>query len=209
MTVIEQIAQDNIRLLGQLESFTKQISDTFYSQHNESLASGSIGAHIRHIIEHYLSLLNYQNSATVQTINYDQRQRSIPLEIDTKHTQEVINSVCEQLVSICLDTEVNVVCSTNTRIRSAIQSSPEKEITTQSSLARELVFLCSHTTHHMAIIRLLSLHLKIDLPSSFGKAASTQNYECTLRTSSDLIQEPKLKGELGSKGSNNVQRKLA
>ena len=44
-----------------------------------------------------------------------------------------------------------------------------------SNFLRELQFVSHHSTHHMAMIRVICTNLGVSLPSDFGIAASTRN----------------------------------
>ena len=131
---------------------------------------GSIGAHVRHIIEHYQSLLQAN-----ECVDYDLRPRNN--ELETKPTAAInsLQQLSMQLQSLDLDQQVDVFCSTNTN---------DVRNSSQSTFARELVFLHSHTTHHMAIVRILALSMQLTVCSNFGKAASTEKHQtCLLYTS--------------------------
>jgi len=138
------------------------------AQFNDGLNmnSGTIGAHVRHVVEHYQSLLLGSDNA--DTINYDNRSRNHAIETQPATAVAALKSLTSALQHITTDKIVDVLCSTNT----APQTNP-----TTSSLRRELVFVHSHTTHHMAIIRILALSMKLPISIDFGKAASTQKFE--------------------------------
>ena len=160
---IKTVASDNIQLLRELSQLTQKLSQDAYSVNNESLQSGSVGAHVRHIIEHYISVL--KNNVMV---NYDDRQRNKELELIPASARAELDRICCELELVTTDSPLQVMCSTI----SELDPPPAA-----SSLSRELSFLHSHTTHHMAIIRLLSLNLGILVSPEFGKAASTKKFE--------------------------------
>ena len=129
--------------------------------------SGTIGAHIRHIIEHYQSLLS-----SSEIVDYDNRARNVSIQKQQSTAIEVLNTLILQLDTFASDRDVHVLCSTNTC---------EKPVASASSIRRELVFIHSHTTHHMAIIRILALTMKLDVSANFGKASSTQKHESNVQ----------------------------
>jgi ATP-dependent 26S proteasome regulatory subunit len=135
------------------------------SQFNDGLNmnSGTVGAHVRHIIEHYQSLLS-----AAETVDYDKRARNVLIETQQKTAIEALKTLTLQLDTFTSDRSIHVLCSTN---------SCENPVASISSLRRELVFVHSHTTHHMAIIRILALTMKLPISINFGKATSTQKYE--------------------------------
>lgn len=157
------LIKDNVELLQQLTAFIQQQSVPIYHLPNTQLHSGSVGAHVRHIVDHYTSLFGQTH-----IVNYDNRSRDPELEVDPELAVQALQNISTRIANIKIDKAVDVVVCTGLDHESS-------EV--QSSLARELCFVHSHTTHHMAIIRLLAIHNNVRLPSDFGKAASTQKYE--------------------------------
>lgn len=174
---IERLVNDNNHLLRQLTEFITTSGSAIYALNNEALESGSIGGHVRHIIDHYLSTFT-----RADIIDYDARARDQAVEqnsafaadaiytlIDVLHTEVTKGTSSQgQAMAATTDKLVQVRVSTNVG---------EPACVVGSTLARELCFLHSHTTHHMAIIRLLALHNGVQLPSNFGKASSTLKFE--------------------------------
>jgi len=161
--MISHLVQDNSTLLTQLKHLLASLSDANYRSPFEQLQSGGIGAHARHIFDHYDALFRH-----TPTVNYDARERDERLELERDIALEKIEHLIIELGALKEDRNLEVISTTNT-LR---QPAP-----CLSSIARELNFLHSHTTHHMAIIRLLCLHLSLDIDSNFGKAMSTQKFE--------------------------------
>lgn len=162
MSLIQEISNDNKFVLDQLLSLTEKLSDSDYKKVKKQHGS-SIGAHVRHIIEHYQSFFSASS-----VVNYDQRSRDTLLENSTLLANQAISHLLTKLASAQNDKAVSVICATNAH---------KKSLPVESSLARELVFLYSHTTHHMAIIKLLAADLSVSFSDDFGKAASTQAFE--------------------------------
>ncbi|MDA8621136.1 hypothetical protein N9L48_00650 [Psychrosphaera sp.] len=167
MDSIQQIAKDNTQVLNQLFDFLESLDPIQYLNSTQDHGS-SLGAHVRHIIEHYQSVLT-----GISNINYDARKRDLTIETSVSNAKYHIGLITALLADVNADAEVSVICATNTEARSPKVS---------SSLARELVFLYSHTTHHMAIIKLLSAAMGLKLDDSFGKAASTRVFESNVQS---------------------------
>jgi uncharacterized damage-inducible protein DinB len=157
------IANDNITLINQLSACIAILSRAQYQQINYDLNSGSIGAHVRHIIEHYQALF-----AEPHNINYDARKRDPHIEKEPDIALKALSNIIKQLKQTSDDAECWVKCATNLS---------DDNPPVVSSISRELTFLFSHTTHHMAIIRILALAQALAIPDGFGKAASTQRFE--------------------------------
>ena len=167
MDSIQQISEDNVQVLSQLLTFLTSL-DSIQYQNVPTNHGSSMGAHVRHIIEHYQSVLT-----TNLLIDYDDRKRDQTVQSSRSAATGQIKSLIQSLCSIQSDKSVAVLCTTNPAI------APSQ---VDSSLARELIFLYSHTTHHMAIIKLLSTSIGLSIDDSFGKAASTRVFESNVQS---------------------------
>lgn len=169
MACITQLASDNISLLNQLQALINELSVSQYGFNNGDISSGTIGAHVRHVIEHYQSFLKEPAD-----IDYDERPRNQLLETNPVAALTTIEATSLELEALARQLTLHSVepvlvsCATNTQFAA-------KPV--HSSCARELIFLASHTTHHMAIIRILAKLQGKNVAENFGKAASTQQYE--------------------------------
>lgn len=179
MSYLNQVKFDNAILIKQLSDFVLALSPEHYQQANQSLSSGAIGAHVRHIIEHYQSLLSVLNSAMPSPktdplqVDYDARARNVIFEQCAHAASTEMLSLLKVINGLTSDQLVSVYCSTN--INEASEAAG-------SSTIRELVFLHSHTTHHMAIIRLLALSIGVSVNDGFGKATSTKRFEKSVQS---------------------------
>jgi len=144
---------------GNIENYQKVVSPLFIS---------SAGAHMRHIIDHYLALISGLSQGV---IDYDIRHRGDKFELEPTLAQEKLTQIAHWLQSLAtkdlnrallLSTEISVLAT-------KVQSVP-------TSLARELVFAGSHAVHHYAMIAQIALQQKIDLPMEFGIAPATATY---------------------------------
>jgi uncharacterized damage-inducible protein DinB len=82
------IAQRNIDTLQQLKEFILKISPQEYGRKDSLILGASIGQHVRHILEFYVSIFSNRD---MQTVNYDKRKRDLTLETDPEIACEVIN----------------------------------------------------------------------------------------------------------------------
>lgn len=126
--------------------------------------SGSVGAHVRHVLDHVGALVGSERTGT---ISYDHRQRDTAVEQS-------------RLVGIA------ALARAATDLRTRIGYWTERPVTLQtivrrgaaphavgSSLGREVVFVLQHTIHHQALIALLLNERGVELPTAFGYAPST------------------------------------
>ena len=128
-------------------------------------ASGSIGEHVRHCLDHVSALVSADPSSC---LSYDRRERGTAVETDPAEALRCIQLLRFKVVvgrwSARLD---EPICVMSTMARGGVM------LTGMSTLARELAFVLNHTIHHQAMIGLLaSLHGR-DVPDGFGFAPST------------------------------------
>lgn len=130
-----------------------------------SRASGSIGAHVRHVLDHVSSLVAAVPSAV---LSYDHRTRGTAVEAETgAAVQELmrIDAALERWTHRSLDEPIEVT---------AVMSADGRTVTGWSTLARELAFVLSHTIHHQAMVALLLEQAGAAPPDEyFGYAPST------------------------------------
>lgn len=166
-SLIERALTANESVLRQLQVGVTDLSIEQY-QWEFSGSSGSIGKHTRHILDHYSCFNKGINEGVV---DYDARARDPALETNPQRAHKAIESALELLwtvVSKSADASLFVLSSTDTEITAPM---------TTSTIARELIFLQSHTIHHMASIRMLSELQGISVRESFGLSPATLKLE--------------------------------
>ncbi len=155
----------NIELLESLSLTIGSLTNAQYVyQYNES--TSSIGKHIRHIIDHYTCF--FMNLAHAY-VNYDDRPRVNTIETKT-------HRACKELSGVILRLSKFNPHQTKP-VHIYISATPDKDpVPAESSLQRELLFLQSHTNHHMAFIQLMLDSFGISVDSDFALAPSTISY---------------------------------
>tara|TARA_R110001583_G_scaffold46761_14_gene146607 strand:+ start:13234 stop:13749 length:516 start_codon:yes stop_codon:yes gene_type:complete len=161
LEIIQQ-GQDYLHSLvinGVSENYREVISPLFIS---------SAGAHMRHIIDHYLAIISGLNQGL---IDYDVRHRGDKLELEPELAQAKLTQISHWLQSLATtDLNRTLVLSTEISVtQTKTQSVP-------TSLARELVFAGSHAVHHYAMIAQIAQQQKLALPASFGIAPATATH---------------------------------
>ncbi|XWN38349.1 MAG: hypothetical protein ROO71_05285 [Balneola sp.] len=164
------VVKSNIYFLKQGISLLSSITDDEYSFNNGKYFKSGVGRHFRHIIEHYLSLIN----GYTDKINYDLRERDIKLETNRKLALSTLRHVIDSVEifesnSELIDKKVEVKSNEGTK--------EENSPWSVSSIRRELQFLISHTVHHYALIALILKTMDVSVPENFGIAPSTLRYE--------------------------------
>jgi hypothetical protein len=127
--------------------------------------AGPVGAHLRHVIEHYEALVF---PAAHGAVDYDSRGRDRALERSPALARERLLAVRAQLGAwapraLHMSVQVHGQAGTDGAFDFAVASSME----------RELVFLASHTVHHFALLAPHCQQHGIPTPADFGQAPST------------------------------------
>jgi uncharacterized damage-inducible protein DinB len=139
-------------------------SDLAYLSRPEGGVSGSVGAHVRHCLDHVRAVLDAADGAV---LSYDCRERDTALEHD--RTLGILalrqqGSRLEALVGRPADQPLLLKVQVDGH---------GATVEVASSLGRELVFVLQHTIHHQAIIALLLAARGVTVPPRFGYAPST------------------------------------
>ena len=160
MTAVLQVTPNQV-LLRQGLAFLESLPDRLYGEPLRGWAP--VGAQYRHILEHYGSFLAGLGTGRV---NYDERARDPKLETSRAAAMEATR--------LCLAAMESLQCSDDGMLSVHMDSGagPEHTDWRLSSTGRELQFLCSHTVHHFALIKLL-LDGSMELDAEFGMAPST------------------------------------
>lgn len=145
----------NLLLLLNKEQYIKKI---------EHLGNASIGGHTRHIIELLQCAVDGYYKGTVDYVN---RTRNLLLETDI----ELAYVTLQQLINnIRNDDEQLKMCVENT----GDETSPEVFTT----YYREIVYNTEHTIHHLALIKVALIEMKLSIvDKNFGMAKSTIKYK--------------------------------
>ena len=145
-------------VLQQLLNSISILSLDYYTNTNEILNNSSIGEHTRHIIELFQQLLLGHESGNV---NYDARQRDYRLQQDINFASDSIANIISNLDKPNKILLIFTICN-------------KQESKIKSNFARELMYNIEHCIHHLAIIKIAFLILKINIEDeNFGVAKST------------------------------------
>ena len=167
---MERLLRANIHYLHQAVALLDRLDDGLYCKPVASFYGSSVGGHLRHCIEHYLSFLSGMESGKV---DYDDRKREERLEILTAEASGVLVEITNAFNSL-LEGEppvgvlVKMDCGGD-----EIEWQP-------STTGRELQFLVSHTVHHFAMIGGICRALEVEMGENFGVAPSTLRHRAQL-----------------------------
>jgi hypothetical protein len=161
------LAAANLACLEQALELLDRMTDEQYARRRGDWAP--VGAQYRHVVEHYLCLLDGLPS---RRIDYDARRRDVSIELSRETARALTVDLDRRLAT--LDGLLGSI-PVQVQIRTCPDAAgPEWE---GSTLGRELQFLVSHTVHHFALIKLLLAPDGLDLPPEFGLAPSTIAHE--------------------------------
>jgi hypothetical protein len=153
------------RALEDIATVVAALSPEAYRHRPPPSASGSIGEHVRHCLDHVAALVSADRSCC---LSYDRRGRGTVIETDNAQALGRIQLLRIKVAvgrwSTRLDHPILVTF--------AIARCGEVETGT-STLVRELAFVLNHTIHHQAMIGLLAAMQGFDVPEGFGYAPST------------------------------------
>jgi len=156
-------------VLNQGLTLLNNIDERSYRQKEEGPWGSSIGAHYRHVLDHFLCLIE---GLWDGEINYDHRGRCLEIESSIQAARLATTELIDALAAIP-DEVLNQTCT-------VIYSVGYEDYEAQavgSVVARELMFSVGHAIHHYAIMKLLSSARSVVLPYEFGIAPSTLKYQ--------------------------------
>jgi uncharacterized damage-inducible protein DinB len=161
---MKETAKDN---LLQLRSLLNSLDETEYTRQHEILSGGTIGQHMRHILEFYLLLVA---GSFTGTISYDRRERNPKIEISLSFAVDTINLLIPAMSLLKENDPVGLEADYTTD-----GSSVNIVI---SSVGRELAYCIEHSIHHQALIKagLIVTGSSHVIDNNFGVAYSTIRY---------------------------------
>lgn len=167
-----QLRNAVLGVLDQGVALLSTIDPAHYTERIPSAMNASIGAHIRHCLDHFETLLGGHDASLV---DYDARKRDQRIETDPqfalKCTQEM-RIAYGKLTDDCFDREVAVRCQ-------VCYDSDESPLVS-STFGREAMYSVVHAIHHYALINVMCEILRIPTPQGFGVAPSTLNHEAAI-----------------------------
>jgi hypothetical protein len=152
-------------VLRQASTLLTSINNETYTLKGQGTDGASIGAHYRHVLDHFLCLIE---GLWDGEINYDRRARSPELE----GSVEAALDATEELIQTFRTLPTAVLQQECTVIYSVGYEEPEAQAV-RSVVAREVMFCVGHAIHHYAILKLLCAERAVALPYEFGIAPST------------------------------------
>ena len=158
----------NCSCLQQGATIVGALPEGLYADFHSAAPEGSIGAHLRHCIDHYDCFLQGLGEGK---IDYAKRERRIDIEQDPDTAIERLREQATELLSLQGEWDQDRAIEVRT-----VSFDAEDHGWLPSTLGRELQFLLSHTIHHFALIAMLLRLAGITPPREFGVAPSTLQF---------------------------------
>jgi uncharacterized damage-inducible protein DinB len=159
-----RVAEPLLALLDQIDRLIAAVTDAQYVRADFGTVEGSIGAHVRHGLDHVRALVACRESGR---INYDERDRGTPIETDREAARAAIRDLSRGMDSL-------KPADLERAVRITAMLAPDlSPVEFRSTLGRELSFVISHTIHHNAILGVFARSMNVEIPSDFGYAPST------------------------------------
>lgn len=162
------LLQSHIDVLQQAVTLLEEVNSESFQQLMQPHLSGSIGQHVRHIIDHYLAL---EQSVETGIVDYNQRHRDSNIEISPTAAKGSLCAIQGWLASITREQLEEPV-----KVRSEVSISETLSIECHSTLAREVLFVSSHAIHHFSLISVARSLQGHSVPQFFGYAPATISY---------------------------------
>lgn len=152
-------------LLTQLADVVATTDPGAYVARPAAAVSGSVGEHVRHLLDHVAALTD---AVPGDTLSYDHRDRGTVVERHTAAALHEIARLQRRLAAWREELAVPMPMEVVTRLTPAGDS-----VIAWSTSTRELAFVINHTIHHQALIAVLLAWQGVRVPPRFGVAPST------------------------------------
>lgn len=161
-----EAVEGNLMVLAQAVEVLNRLDDRTYATGGAQGGRSAVGVHFRHVFDHYHAFLA---GIAHDEIDYDQRQRQVPLEEDRRLALAAARGLITDIRRLPAEL-------TDRDVRVTVRSVTDRDGVpdwSRSSLKRELQFLVSHTVHHYALIKEVLRQEGFEAGAEFGVAPST------------------------------------
>ena len=163
-----------LEIIEQAKWILSRLSNKQYTHIAKPLFDNSAGAHIRHIIDHYLALMHKQDNL----VDYNIRHRFSDVERSVSSAVQQLEEISSWLNNI-EESTLNIPL----KVLSDISVAKQQGFVTRSTFGRELVFVSQHAVHHFFTLKLILKVQGIDLGAEVGLAPATASFHTTEFTS--------------------------
>lgn len=172
MSSIVTAIASNVAALRTGRGIIAALGDEHYNHICSPHTTASIGAHFRHVLDHYGCLFA---GLSCGAIDYDQRARDPLVEQHTVHALRQLDASVDALHSLQASAQLSSNLELSVSSSTAVNN--VGEVPFGSTLQRELVFLHDHTTHHLSMVAILLRLVNVPVDETLGVAPSTLAYQ--------------------------------
>ena len=167
--------KEGVELISVLEpgQYTKGFKPAFQS---------TIGAHFRHVVEHYRCFFKQMSEGV---FCYDERDREQILECEADYAIESINKIINQFADVS-----DIAFEQTYTLKDEQSPNP-----VETNLQRELLFMQSHTIHHYAMIAAMTRSFGNQPQEDFGVAITTRTHQKCGESTSANTETPALESK--------------
>lgn len=152
------------KVLHQLAFSVGQLTQEQFVQPSSRLHQGTVGQHIRHIIEFYQCL---EKGYACGLVDYEDRARDHRTETNKDYACSLLLELAGGLAKV----------NTDLRLLVSYGLQDQQPVDLATNYYREIAYNLEHTIHHMALVRVgIEEVSSVTLPEDFGVAASTLTY---------------------------------
>ena len=157
-------------VLCQTSYLLEECNDEDYVKMLPQFFNATIGAHIRHLLQHIHHVLDMVGSRPedVTTLTYDSRERGDKVEKNRENALQDTSRCLSVLDSMEAD---DFVLSVHAEFIGDVETG--KKYAVASTIERELSFVAHHATHHLALVNLMMKSLGYSVNKDVGVANST------------------------------------
>ena len=152
-------------LIASAEPLVRALDPEVYRAVPAPLATGSIGAHLRHCLDTCRALVD---GVATGEVDYSRRERDLTIE---EQPERGLEACAEMRASLLRLGELDATLPLSVRPEPLGPGVASAAL--ESNLARELESLRSHTLHHFAMVAVFLRQQGIDPGPEFGVAPST------------------------------------
>ena len=158
-----------VSMAEQIIGLLDQIDRVHYSQPLSIFNGATLGQHFRHIFDFYDCFVK---GLPEMKLDYAARERNPMIEKDPAYANEAFSRLLPYLSELEEERDMSV------RAHFDQDKGPLEHTMLKSSVGRELMFICDHAIHHLALIKvgLKWVAPGADLDENLGVAPSTLAY---------------------------------
>ncbi len=160
--------EGTLLITEQISELLDQLNQNIYTQPLQVFHQGTIGEHIRHILEFYICLIE---EAACTKVDYSTRRRNLALSQEIHHARTAIQYIEDTIPDLYEHQNLQIVNEYG-------EESPCLKDECFSSIGRELQYAFDHAIHHLAIVRIgiESNWPTVQVNPQLGIAPSTLQY---------------------------------